>query len=370
MQHAEVSQCSYCQWTQSFLTGPQEQVILNAEEVSRPGKRKPRPGLKDRCRRRRQREVAAATRTEQNDAATGSLQTSRLDLDDVEALSDTLLGKFLVKAATNKALVVCLSQDLAMQQSKFAERLKALEGENAKLKHSTYEMQQENHSLQIEIRALHAGTFHHGPEWTNSKLTIQREISRELWSDNRVKELELDRLRKMDILRKLQEEEKRQLENKCRDMDCRLRAAESSLEELRQEIADLDVVELYRAWSPNDDLKEQHRRLEQKYGELQAKMRVQDRVLQGKDLKLKELEEKQSFVVLSNWLDHNTKHDLVGVVASPHFQQSRFFSDDWCVHMHRRLRNRKEVGIPQPQWRPSFHLFPSLGRLLQRLPVR
>lgn len=160
------------------------------------------------------------------------------------------------------------------------------------------------------------------------------------------------------------------MKTSCRDMDYRLRAAESSLQELRQEIADLDVVELYRAWSPNDNLKEQHRKLEQKYNDLQTKMRVQDRVLQGKDLKLKELEEKQSFVVLSNWLDPNTKHDPVGALASPNFQQSRFFLDDWCMHMHGRLRNRREVCIPQPQWRPGFHLFPSLGRLLQRLPVK
>jgi chromosome segregation ATPase len=285
-------------------------------------------------------------------------------------VSDALLGKFVVKAVTNKALVACLSQDLAMQQSKFAQRLKALESENAKLKQSTYEMQQENQRLQTEIHALQARTFDYDPEWTNLKLTIQREISRELWSESAANELELDRLRKMDVLRKLQEEEKRQLENKCRDMDCRLRAAESSLEELRQEIADLDVVELYRAWSPNDDLKEQHRKLEQKYSDLQTKMRMQDRVLQGKELKLEDLEEKQSFAVLSNWLDPNPKHDLVGALASPNFQQSRFFSDDWCMHMHRRLRNRREVCIPQPQWRPGFHLFPSLGRLLQRLPVK
>merc|ERR1712046_175635 len=161
-----------------------------------------------------------------------------------------------------------------------------------------------------------------------------------------------------------------QLENKCYDLDSRLRATENSLKELQKEMIDLDVAELYRAWSPSDDLKERHRKLEDTCRDLQGMVKKQESALQLKELKLKELEEEHRFAVFRGLVGSNPKQDHQRISALPSLYASRFFSDAWCMHMWKRIYSQNQVGLTRPSpMRPSSYLFPSIGRLMQRLPI-
>jgi hypothetical protein len=247
-----------------------------------------------------------------------------------------------------------------------------LKGENTKLKHRNSELQQENQGLLIQIQALQEGF---DVERTSQRLTIQQEISRELWSQNQTKDVALDRLCSSSQVTandlRMSQQEKRKLENKCHDLDGRLRTTENSFKELQQEMIDLDVVELYRAWSPIDDLKERHRKLEDTCRDLQCMVKKQESALQLKDHKLKEFQEEHSLAVFHGFVGPNPKQDHHRISALPNLYASRFFSDAWGMHMWKRIHNKNQVCLARPSPRPpSSYLFPSVGRLLQRLPVK